>query len=62
MVDELNGDYLRARGNARLNVGVNAAGQVRTNRVRVTVTYRWLPEMFLGGKTMTSTAEVAVAY
>ncbi|GAB2526305.1 translocation/assembly module TamB domain-containing protein [Spirosoma aerophilum] len=28
VVDELNGDYLRARGNARLNVGVNAAGQV----------------------------------
>ncbi|GAB3642858.1 translocation/assembly module TamB domain-containing protein [Spirosoma arcticum] len=28
IVDELNGDYLRARGNARLNVGVNAAGQV----------------------------------
>ena len=28
VVDELNGDYLRARGNARLNVGVNSAGQV----------------------------------
>lgn len=28
VVDELNGDYLRARGNARLNVGVNASGQV----------------------------------
>ncbi|GAB3509921.1 hypothetical protein GCM10027341_47590 [Spirosoma knui] len=28
VVDELNGDYLRARGNAQLTVGVNAAGQV----------------------------------
>lgn len=28
VVDELNGDYLRARGNARLNVGVNSAGQI----------------------------------
>jgi translocation and assembly module TamB len=28
VVDELNGDYLRARGNARLNVGINAAGQL----------------------------------
>ena len=28
IIDELNGDYLRARGNARLNVGVNAAGQI----------------------------------
>ncbi|MFD2571171.1 translocation/assembly module TamB domain-containing protein [Spirosoma soli] len=28
VVDELNGDYLRARGNAQLNVGVNAAGQI----------------------------------
>lgn len=28
IVDELNGDYLRARGNARLNVGVNAAGEL----------------------------------
>ncbi|QJW92400.1 translocation/assembly module TamB [Spirosoma taeanense] len=28
VIDELNGDYLRARGNARLNVSVNAAGQI----------------------------------
>lgn len=28
VVDELNGDYLRARGNARLNVGINAAGEI----------------------------------
>ena len=28
VVDELNGDYLRAKGNAQLNVGVNAAGQI----------------------------------
>ncbi|NEU69680.1 translocation/assembly module TamB [Spirosoma agri] len=28
VVDELNGDYLRARGNARLNVGMNASGQL----------------------------------
>ncbi|WP_425276942.1 translocation/assembly module TamB domain-containing protein [Spirosoma oryzicola] len=28
VVDELNGDYLRARGNARLNVGMNAAGEL----------------------------------
>ncbi|AKD54070.1 translocation/assembly module TamB domain-containing protein [Spirosoma radiotolerans] len=28
VVDELNGDYLRARGNARLNVGVNASGEI----------------------------------
>ncbi|MFD2932728.1 translocation/assembly module TamB domain-containing protein [Spirosoma flavum] len=28
VVDELNGDYLRAKGNARLNVGVNAAGEI----------------------------------
>ncbi|AQG80558.1 translocation/assembly module TamB domain-containing protein [Spirosoma montaniterrae] len=29
VVDELNGDYLRARGRAQLNVGVNAAGEIR---------------------------------
>ncbi|WP_338871325.1 translocation/assembly module TamB domain-containing protein [Spirosoma sp. SC4-14] len=28
VVDELNGDYLRARGNAQLNVSMNAAGQL----------------------------------
>ncbi|RIV27010.1 AsmA family protein [Fibrisoma montanum] len=28
VIDELNGDNLRARGNARLNVGINAAGQI----------------------------------
>lgn len=41
---------------------VDASGVARTNRVRVTVTYRWLPELFLGGKTMTCTAEMPVTY
>lgn len=32
-----------------------------TNRVSVTVTYQWVPEAFLGGLTLTSTSESAVA-
>jgi hypothetical protein len=33
-----------------------------TNTVRVTVTYQWFPEWFLGGFTLTSTSEVPMAY
>ncbi|WP_020594606.1 translocation/assembly module TamB domain-containing protein [Spirosoma panaciterrae] len=52
VVDELNGDNLRVRGNARLNVGVNAAGQVSVlGRYEVTegeysLTYQVLKRKF----------------
>ncbi|WP_245826260.1 translocation/assembly module TamB domain-containing protein [Spirosoma rigui] len=52
IVDELNGDYLRARGNARLNVTVNAAGQISVlGRYEVTegeysLTYQVLKRQF----------------
>ncbi|WP_420151552.1 translocation/assembly module TamB domain-containing protein [Spirosoma sp.] len=52
VVDELNGDYLRARGNARLNVGINAAGQITVlGRYEVTegeysLTYQVLKRQF----------------
>ena len=52
VVDELNGDYLRARGNARLNVGINAAGQIAVlGRYEVTegeysLTYQVLKRQF----------------
>ncbi|MBC3787662.1 translocation/assembly module TamB domain-containing protein [Spirosoma utsteinense] len=52
IVDELNGDYLRARGNARLNVTVNAAGQLSVlGRYEVTegeysLTYQVLKRQF----------------
>ncbi|GAB4021084.1 translocation/assembly module TamB domain-containing protein [Spirosoma koreense] len=52
VVDELNGDYLRARGNARLNVGMNASGQLTVlGRYEVTegeysMTYQVLKRQF----------------
>lgn len=52
VIDELNGDYLRARGKALLNVGVNAAGEVRVlGRYDVTegeysLTYQVLKRQF----------------
>ncbi|MBD2756920.1 translocation/assembly module TamB domain-containing protein [Spirosoma validum] len=52
VVDELNGDYLRARGNARLNVGINASGQIAVlGRYEVTegeysLTYQVLKRQF----------------
>ncbi len=52
VVDELNGDYLRVRGNARLNASVNAAGQVSVlGRYEVTegeysLTYQVLKRKF----------------
>jgi hypothetical protein len=33
-----------------------------TNTVRVTVTYQWIPEWFLGGVTLSSTSEMPMAY
>ena len=33
-----------------------------TNKVRVQLTYYWVPEAFLGGLTMTSTAEMSMSY
>jgi Flp pilus assembly protein TadG len=36
--------------------------QSRTNYVRVTVSYSWLPEAFLGRMTLTSTSEMPVSY
>ena len=52
VVDELNGDYLRVRGNARLNVGVNGSGEVTVlGRYEVTegeysLTYQVLKRQF----------------
>ncbi|GAB3949431.1 hypothetical protein GCM10028805_25600 [Spirosoma harenae] len=52
IVDELNGDYLRARGNARLNVGINPSGQLTVlGRYEVTegeysLTYQVLKRKF----------------
>src|SRR5262249_30252172 len=39
------------------------SGQVVTNRVRVTVTYQWWPELFLAGPVnLKSVSEVPMAY
>ena len=52
VVDELNGDYLRARGNAHLNTTVNAAGEISVlGRYEVTegeysMTYQVLKRQF----------------
>jgi Flp pilus assembly protein TadG len=32
-----------------------------TNKVRVTITYQWIPEAYLGGITMTSTSETPMS-
>jgi Flp pilus assembly protein TadG len=37
-------------------------GSAMTNTVSVTVTYQWLPEAYLGGITLSSTAVVPMAY
>jgi Flp pilus assembly protein TadG len=37
-------------------------GAARSNRVRVTVTYQWVPELYLGGITLTSTSEAIILY
>ena len=33
-----------------------------TNTVKVTVTYQWLPELFLGGVTLSSTSTCVMSY
>jgi hypothetical protein len=37
-------------------------GSATGNKVRVTVSYRWLPEAYLGGITLSSTAEMPMSY
>jgi Flp pilus assembly protein TadG len=39
-----------------------ANGQIMTNRVHVTLTYRWKAEGFISGCTMTCTSEAPVSY
>jgi Flp pilus assembly protein TadG len=41
---------------------LDANNYARTNRVTVTITYRWVPEMFLGGVTLRNTAQREVSY
>jgi len=36
--------------------------QSYTNKVKVTLTYQWIPEAFLGGITLTSTAEMPMSH
>jgi Flp pilus assembly protein TadG len=43
--------------------GTTTTGQVVTNRVRVTVSYQWFPELFLAGPVnLKSVSEVPMAY
>src|SRR5262249_36897981 len=41
---------------------VNGDVVATTNTVAVTLTYQWLPEAFLGGVTLTSTAVMPMSY
>jgi hypothetical protein len=41
---------------------LDANNKVHTNRVTVTITYQWIPELFLGGLTITRTAQMEVCY
>jgi len=43
---------------------VIATGDVtpHTNKVRVTLSYQWIPEAFLGGITLSSTSEMTMSY
>jgi Flp pilus assembly protein TadG len=41
---------------------VNGKAVKVTNTVKVTVTYQWIPESFLGGVTLTSTSVAVVSY
>lgn len=41
---------------------LDSNGNTKTNRVRVTLTYQWWPEMFLGGMTLTTTSEMTMSY
>jgi Flp pilus assembly protein TadG len=34
----------------------------KSNAVHVTISYRWIPEAFLGGITLTSTSEMPISY
>jgi Flp pilus assembly protein TadG len=41
---------------------ISDTGQARSNRVKVTVTYQWVPEAIFGGVALQSTSEVLMCY
>jgi Flp pilus assembly protein TadG len=41
---------------------LNSANQPKKNNVRVTVTYQWVPEAYLGGITLSSTSMMPISY
>jgi hypothetical protein len=41
---------------------LDANNNVHTNRVTVTITYQWIPELYLGGLTISRTAQMEVCY
>jgi Flp pilus assembly protein TadG len=62
-VDAFSGQPVDWDSSGKATTSQNATGDVVSNRVRVTVTYQWTPEWFLGGPlTLKSVAEMPMSF
>jgi Flp pilus assembly protein TadG len=62
-IDGVNGNVVAWDSSSKAPRSITAAGQPVANRLRVTVTYQWLPEWFLAGPiTMQSVSEVPMSF
>jgi hypothetical protein len=62
-IDEVNNIVMDWDASTKAPTGQNKAGDTVTNRVRVTVTYRWTPEFFfVGPLNLKSVSEIPMAY
>ena len=62
-IDETTGAAYDWDKSAKWPTGMTATGVAVTNRVRVTVTYQWCPELYIAGPlTLKSVSEIPMAY
>jgi Flp pilus assembly protein TadG len=62
-INEVSGQAAAWDSSSKAVTSMTASGAPVTNRVRVTVTYRWLPPLiFVGPLNLSSTAEAAMSY
>lgn len=62
-IDQVTGQVVDWDSASKHPKSVNASHRPVSNRVRVTVTYQWSPELFIAGSlNLKSTCEIAMAY
>jgi Flp pilus assembly protein TadG len=62
-IDQVTGQVVDWDSASKYPLSVNASNQGVTNRVRVTVTYQWTPQLFIAGSiNLQSTCEIPMSF